>query len=134
MSLLRVVVAVVAVAVVGAGLWALRAATISRDVPAAAGTRTEVVYTVATRHLDEHSVEEAASALFDACRLTVEATVAQPPVAVDDDTFRAVFEPALDRTDRLQLRGCIEDLQLAHVLGDVLRIGRVEQRTPVDRS
>ncbi len=134
MSVGRAAAILVGVVVVGAGLWFLRSASISRDVEVAAGSRTEVVYGVTTRQLEEHTVAEAASALFQACRMTVEARVVQPPTDIGTDVYRAVFAPALDRTDRLQLRGCLEDLQIAHVLGDVLRVGRVEPHVPAPRS
>ena len=119
----RTAATVLALIAAGVGLWFIRSATLSRDVAMPPRSRTEVVFAVATRHLEKHTVEEAAAALFHTCRLTVESTVEQPPTQLGVDTFRAVVAPALDRTDRLQLRGCIEDLQIAHVLGDVVRIG-----------
>jgi hypothetical protein len=123
MSTGRAGLVVLALLVVGVGLWFLRQATISRDVEMLPRSRTEVVFAVSTRFLADHGVTEAATSLFDSCRLTVDSAVVQRPTAIEPAVFRVVFEPALDRTDRLQLRGCLQDLQIQHVLGDVLRIG-----------
>ncbi len=50
----------------------------------------------------------------------VTADIASPILDEGDGRYRVVLEPDLDQTDRRQLRGCIEDWTIDHLLVDVV--------------
>ena len=54
------------------------------------------------------------------CRLEITSDIIGPIRHDGNGTFRVVLEPALDQTDRRQLRGCIEDWTIDHLLADVI--------------
>ena len=113
----------VLVALLAAGVWQLRGATMSTHVPVDPSSQLAV-----TIDADSHRSEtgqdllEMASALVSVCRLEVRSSDPVGPLQVvgDDGTrFRFVLQPSLDDTDRKQFRGCMEDWNVDHLLVDV---------------
>jgi hypothetical protein len=60
------------------------------------------------------------------CRLEVTSDLAGPLEPLGDGRFRAVLEPAMDRTNRRQFRGCVEDFITDHLQIDVLELEPVD--------
>ena len=108
--------------VVGAlGVLALREATLSTHEPVDPATRLELVVRARTEGgEDDQSLHEMVEALLLTCRLEVVADIAGPIIDEGAGRFRATLEPNLDRTNRRQLRGCIEDFTIDHVRTDVV--------------
>jgi hypothetical protein len=103
------------------GVLAMRDATLSTHQPVAADSELAVVVH-ARKHRGEptQSVAEMAEAVTLLCRLEVKT---DPTGAIEDighDDFRFVLRPSLDRTDRRQFRGCLEDWRADGVLLDVV--------------
>jgi hypothetical protein len=106
----------VALLALGGSVIALREATLSthRAVP----PDSALVLTVrGDAHGGERTqtLEERASALILACRLEVNADPSGGVEVLDDGAFRFVLRPSLDRSDRRQLQGCLEDWRVDHV-------------------
>lgn len=117
---MRYAARLVALLVLVGGIFALRAATLSTHQLMPADS--ELVVTLrGTIHGGEHTqtLEERVTAVVLGCRLEVNADPAGPIEVLDDDEFRVVLRPSLDRTDRRQLRGCMEDWRIDHVQVDV---------------
>lgn len=118
--------AAVVAAVVLAGLYVLRANTMSREQAAAdPGARLVVEFTVQTKRLPDHELPFVAGSIFDACRLQAEAGLRQELSRVSRDRFRAVLTPAPNQTDRKQLAGCLTDVTLPHTLSGGVRMREV---------
>ena len=109
------------------GVVALRDATLSTHQPVRPDSRIELVVRVRT-HGAEHgqTVAETTEALLLACRLEVNSDPTGPIEDLGGGRFRAVLQPAMDTTDRRQLRGCLEDWSADHVLVDVERLAELE--------
>lgn len=124
MTPLRVVAALVVLALVGAGVWQLRSETMSTHVPVAPDSRLAVTLEAESRMSETgQSLREMVTAKFAMCRLEVRAAdPIGPPDASDDGRFRFVLQPTLDDTDRVQLRGCLEDWNVDHLLLDVVEM------------
>ena len=60
------------------------------------------------------------------CRLEVTSDLAGPIEPLGDGRFRAVLEPAMDRTNRRQFRGCVEDFITDHLQIDVLELEAID--------
>ena len=102
-------------------VWALREATLSTHGRIDPSTRLELVVRARTEGGERGQVlGEMVEALLLTCRLEVTADIAGPIRDEGDGRFRAVLEPSLDQTDRRQLRGCIEDWTIDHLLVDVV--------------
>lgn len=107
--------------VLAVGVLVMRDATLSTHQPVAAGSELAVVV-----HAREHrgestqSVAERAEAVTLLCRLEVNADPTGAIEDLGDDDFRFVLAPSLDRTDRRQFRGCLEDWRADGVLLDVV--------------
>lgn len=103
------------------GVWALREATLSTHGRIDPATHVEVVIRARTEGGERgQSLDEMVEALLLTCRLEVTSDIAGPIVDEGDGRYRVVLEPDLDQTDRRQLRGCIEDWTIDHLLVDVV--------------
>lgn len=106
-----------------AAVLALREATLSTHQPVADGSRTRLVLEAETENGEaRQSVDEMIEAVVLACRLEVTSDLAAPLEAMGDDIFVAELTPALDQTNERQLRGCLEDWSIDHLLVDVISV------------
>lgn len=120
--------AAAAALVIGAlGVDALRDATLSTHQPVRPDSRIELVLNVRL-HGAEHgqTVAETTGALLLACRLEVNSDPIGPIEDLGHGRFRSVLQPSMDRSDRRQLRGCLEDWNADHILIDVERLAELE--------
>lgn len=60
------------------------------------------------------------------CRLEVTSDLAGPIEDLGDGRFRAVFEPAMDETNRRQFRGCVEDFVIDHLQVNVVEFNELD--------
>ena len=117
----RVVLGMAGLAVGAVAMFALREATMTVHQPVNDAVETEITMHASTHRAERrHSVLDMVEGVFDACRLQVPSDPAGPiePIG-DNNDFRVVLRPAIDRSDRLQLRGCLEDWIVDHVHVDV---------------
>lgn len=116
-----IVLAVATVAVV-VGIWFLREETMSVHVATPPGSRTEVVVEAATRNAESSTSErELTEAMVFMCHLEVNAELGDEGILeVAPHTYGFALTPALDRSDRLQLQGCLQDFAIDHVLLEVV--------------
>ena len=120
---MKVLVGVVLAIALGVGIYYIRGATIGRDTPPNAGSSLEVIVHASTVREPTTSKAAMARALVDVCRLQVNTTVLQERFRqVNDDVFRFVLRPNLIPRDQRQLRGCLEDTRVQHLLVDVRRM------------
>lgn len=113
---------------------ALREATLSTHQPVDPPSRMAVVVDARTRSGERgQSLPEMVEALLLTCRLEVNSDLVGPARVVDEGggRFRAVLQPALDETNRRQLRGCVEDWMIDHLLVDVVAFEAVGPAEPV---
>lgn len=127
MTPVRVLVALVVVALIGGGIWQLRSETMSTHVQMPPDSRLAVTVD-AESHGSEpgQSLLEMVSAKVAVCRLEV--GTSDPVGALEpgpDGRFRFVLQPSLDSTDRVQFRGCMEDWNVDHLLIDVVEMREV---------
>ncbi|MGH2684311.1 MAG: hypothetical protein ACRDJP_02460 [Actinomycetota bacterium] len=108
-----------------AGVLALREATLSTHEPVA-GRGTELVVAATTAGGERtQTLAEMVEAQLLACRLEVNSDISGPIQPLGDGRFRAVFEPAMDETDRRQFRGCVEDFVVDHLQINVLQLSEI---------
>lgn len=105
----------------------LRGATLSTHQPIDPHSRIELVIHV-RMHGGEagQTIEEAAEAQLLSCRLEVESDPVSPLEALGDGRFRVILSPSMDKTNRRQFRGCLEDWTIDHVRTDVERLALIE--------
>ena len=119
-AFLGVVAAVVAIVL-------LRNATLSTHQPVDPDSRIELVMRVRTHEGEQNqTLAEMAEAQLLSCRLEVSSDLEGPIVDLGDGRFQVVLSPSMDRTDRRQFRGCLEDWTIDHVQT------AVEHLTPID--
>lgn len=117
----RVLLGAVGLALGVLAVFALREATLSTHEPADPDSSVVlIVYARSERAEPGQTLPEMVEALVLACRLEVPSDVAGPIRNEGDGRFSTVLQPALDQTDRRQLRGCLEDWSIDHVLVDVV--------------
>ena len=115
----RVIAGLAAAALVATGIWFLRSELMTVDVAQPEGSYTDVVLEVSIRE-DEAVREEMARGLISTCRLLVNADVVEDTfVTVEDGVFAFRVRPGLDEFDRRELRGCLSDTRVQHLLADV---------------
>jgi len=103
------------------GVKELREATLSTHQSMEPGSRVELVVQASTHRGEKgQSLQEMVEALLVTCRLEVTSDIDLPVRDEGDGRFRAVVRPDLDRTDRRQLRGCIEDWTIDQLRVDVV--------------
>lgn len=111
------------------GVAAVRDATLSTHQPAVPGSEVELVVSARSEGAEPgQSLPELVEALLLTCRLEVPADLASPIRDDGDGQFRVTLAPALDKTDRRQLRGCIEDWTIDELMVDVVSF---EDRGPI---
>jgi hypothetical protein len=126
LTLGRVLLAVVGLAIGVGGVLALREATLSTH-DAVDARETEVIVSASTKGGETNqTLDEMVEAQLLACRLEVSSDLVGPIESLGDGRFRAVLEPALDDTNRRQLRGCIDDWVIDHALLDVKEINQLD--------
>jgi hypothetical protein len=114
--------AAAAIVIVG-GLLVLRDATMSTHQAVSATSRIELVLRVEARGQEPgQTLGESVEALVLACRLEVKSDLVGPIEALGDHHFRATLRPSMDRTDRRQFRGCLEDWTTDQVRADVVHL------------
>lgn len=87
----------------------------------AAGSRTELVVEVTARRHRSPAPLASAQGLWGACQHTVWQRLAEPGlVEVGEGRFRAVTEPALGEHGWRRLQGCLEDMTIERLRGEVV--------------
>lgn len=121
---MRWIAGIVAAAIVVAGIVLLRAETMSTHTASLPGSLTHVIVEVDTKNRELSSTRrEMVQALILTCRLEVDADLRSRGVPeTHDDGYRFTLTPALDKSDRLQLRGCLEDMRIDHLQAEVVRM------------
>jgi hypothetical protein len=119
MKKLVVVLALVIVTI--GGLDVLADATQSRPDPVRAGEVTELVLAVDEDRFGPGEAA-AADALWAVCAAQTKSRPTTPggPEALGDGRYRVVLAPAVGEHDRRKLVGCLEDLTIDRVRGNVL--------------
>jgi precorrin-6B methylase 1 len=125
-SPLKLALATIGVAIGIVGVLALRSATLSTHQEVDA--RQTVLVVSARTHGGEpgQDLAEMVEAQLLTCRLEVTSDLAGPIEPLGDGRFRAVLEPAMDRTNRRQFRGCVEDFITDHLQIDVLELEAID--------
>lgn len=131
----RAVVVVFVVAVL-AGVWGLRAAFMARPSPVPEASSLDVVVVADTR-VDGDPTASLARAHVDLCVAESSPHVTHSGLDViepgstegigvvvgpEERVFRFTTRPGLDRPDRDQLHGCLEDLRVRHLRMEVVRM------------
>ncbi len=116
----RAVLVVVALAALVGGIDMLADLTQDRPDPVLPGSRSEVVFEVASRDRQDSDFL-AAQGLWGACQGTVRQRLVDPGVMeVDGGRFRLQTEPALGEHAWRRLQGCLEDATLDRVKARVV--------------
>lgn len=114
----RAVAAAAALFALVAAIAVLAEATQNRVDARVPGSRTTVEFTVSTRDY-RRGDDAAAAALWVTCAATVGGDVSPVPEPVGG-RWRAVVSPAIGDHGENRLVGCLEDVTLDRVVGDVL--------------
>ncbi|NIH70121.1 hypothetical protein [Modestobacter marinus] len=115
-------------AVVTVGLLLLRAELMTVDLDEAEGSFTDVVVAAQVTQEDDPAAvrEEMTRGLVSTCRLLVNAdVVAESFRTVADGVFAFRLRPGLDEFERRELRGCLSDTRVQHLLVDVRHLETV---------
>jgi hypothetical protein len=117
----RLVLGAVGLTVGVLGTLALREATLSTHEADEPGSTVDLVVSARSEGAElGQSVPEMVHALLLTCRLEVTSDLVSPIHDEGDGRFRVTLQPALDETDRRQLRGCVEDWTIDQLLVDVI--------------
>ena len=108
------------------GVLALREATLSTHEAVDARQVELVVDARSAGGEPSQTLAEMVEAHLLTCRLEVTSDLAGPIEALGDGRFRAVFEPAMDETNRRQFRGCVEDFIVDHLQINVLELNDLD--------
>lgn len=103
-----------------AAVFLMREATQNRPDPVVDGSETTVDFTVSTSRFSRGE-PAAATALWAVCSATVSGDVTPVPVA-HADGWRVHVTPAIGEHGENRLVGCLEDLTVDRVVGDVVAI------------
>ena len=122
----RPVLFLIVLAVLGLGIWGLMAKFKTEAIETPPGSHSAVSFVV----VDNGSptpIPRLADALWGVCLAELEQAPIAPleTIATDPDRFRGVLEPALDRFEERELRGCLGDLVIPDVRGTSVRIERL---------
>lgn len=121
----QVALGAVGLAIAIVAVLALREATESTHSKIDPDSQVELVLDARSRHAEYgQTLPEMVQALVLTCRLEVSSDVVGPIRAMGDGRFRAVLQPALDESNRKQLRGCLEDWTIDSLRASVVSLGR----------
>lgn len=118
----RFVATLALVGALGTAVVGLMEATQNRPDNRVPGSVTTVDFTVSTNGYRRGDAA-AAAALWVVCSATVSGTVSPAPVA-HGDGWRVTIEPAIGEHGENRLVGCIEDVTLDRVIGNVTALVR----------
>jgi len=123
----RLLLGIVGIAVGITAVLALKEATLSTHHRVDPGTRAVVVLDARSRGAERgRSLGVMVETLVLQCRLEVAHTeLAEEIEDKGDGRFEITFRPSLDETNQRQLRGCLEDWSIDHILIDVLSISSI---------
>lgn len=123
--MIRLVLGAVGLAVGVVAVLALREATLSTHEEVDA-RETELVVSGERRGGEKsQTLSEMVEAQVSTCRLEVDSDLVRPLERLDDGRYRAVLAPALDETNRKQIRGCLQDWIVDHLQIDVEELTNV---------
>lgn len=122
----KLILATIGVAIGIIGVLALRSATLSTHEEVDARQMVLVVSARTKNGEPGQELAEMVQAQLLTCRLEVSSDLAGPLEPLGDGRFRAMLEPAMDRTNRRQFRGCVEDFITDHLQIDVLELKPVD--------
>jgi hypothetical protein len=114
----RAVVAVLLVVGAVVGVGALGDLTQSRPDPVHDGAVTELVLEVDQDRFTQGEAG-AADALWAVCAGQTRSRPTAPLAAIADGRYRVVLTPAVGEHEERKLRGCLEDLTVDRVVGDI---------------
>jgi hypothetical protein len=116
----RVVIFVAVTLGLVVGVKAMADATQNRPDEAVAGTTSVIEFSVST-HDFQRGESAAATALWGVCASTVPGDVSPLPDA-EGDNWVVTVSPAIGRNGEKRLVGCLEDLTIDRVVGNVLDV------------
>lgn len=121
MNIRLLAISVVGVVLGLAAVIALREATLSTHHHVPHDSRAVVVLDARTKGGEPgQTLDEMVEALLLACRLEVGLSDLTEVRHEGGGRYRAVYTPGMDETNARQLRGCLEDWSVDHVLLDVV--------------
>ena len=126
LSPVKLALGTVGLAVGIVGVLALREATLSTHEEVEARQVELVVAASSAGGEPGQTLGEMVEAQLLTCRLEVTSDLAGPIEDLGDGRFRAVFEPAMDETNRRQFRGCVEDFVIDHLQVNVVEFNELD--------
>lgn len=116
----KVLLWVAAAVLAGVGLLALRAELMTVERDSVPGSRTSFVVAASTRE-DPQLLPEMTRGIVSVCRLLVNADLVQRSFRqTGEREFAFVLAPGLDEFDMREMRGCLQDARVQHLLVEVL--------------
>ena len=116
----RAVSTLALVLVLVGGVFAMREATQNRPDPVVDGSETTIDFTVDTQRFRRGETAGAAT-LWAVCSATIGGDITPVPAPVDG-AWRVSVTPAIGEHGENRLVGCLEDLTVDKVVGDVVAI------------
>src|SRR5262245_20116887 len=124
---IRVVLALVGIAIGTFLVFALREATLSTHQHVSPDSRLELVVSAHKKAGEKtQTLDELVQAQLLACRLEVNSDLVGDIEPEGDNRFRAVLMPSMDETNRRQFRGCVEDWVIDGVRLNVVRFEDID--------
>jgi hypothetical protein len=122
----RYVTLVVAIVLGGIAVVSLRDATLSTHQPVDPNSQTELIMQVRVRDPEAGQTQaEMTEALILICRLEINSDLVGPIQDLGDGRVRAVLQPSMDKSNRRQFRGCLEDWNIDQLRADVTRLAAI---------
>jgi hypothetical protein len=116
----RAAIGVLVAAGLVAAVVGLRDATLSTHQPSPPGSEVAVVVRSSAHGAEPgQTLSELTEALLLVCRLEVTSDPTGPLEDLGHGRFRTILRPALDRSNRRQFRGCVEDWRVDQLRVDV---------------
>jgi hypothetical protein len=107
---IKIVLAIVGLAIGMVAVLALREATLSTHQPVPPDSQIELIVSARTKNTETNqTAAEMVQAQLLSCRLEVTSDIVGEIEDLGDNHFRAVMQPSMDETNRRQFRGCVED-------------------------